>query len=121
MSEVNEAGVSTKMEQGMRRFSSHILNILANHWQLPVDPLAVPELLASILSFATSSTLASCAVMCKPWSQVALDKLWKHMDSVFPLLELVLNMELLRDLESLAPNSLEVRAVDPLLRLYSHL
>lgn len=83
--------------------------------------MTVPELLASVLSFATQSTLASCAVVCKPWSDLGLDYLWRHLDSVFPLLELVLDMELLRDLESLAPNSLEVRAMDLLLHLYSHL
>ncbi|KAG8968652.1 hypothetical protein FRC05_001458 [Tulasnella sp. 425] len=83
LSEANEAGVSTKMAR--------------------VDPLAIPELLVNILSFASNSTLASCAVVCKPWSRVALDELWRNLDSVFPLLELVVDMEMLRDLDSPTP------------------
>ncbi|KAG8944659.1 hypothetical protein FRC04_001623 [Tulasnella sp. 424] len=87
VSEANEAGASTQMAR--------------------VDPLAVPELLANVLSFATQSTLASCALACKSWSDVALDVLWRNLDSVFPLLEMLMGMELLGDLDYPSPNSLQ--------------
>ncbi|KAG8920000.1 hypothetical protein FRC01_000986 [Tulasnella sp. 417] len=61
------------------------------------DPLAVPELLAHVFSFATASTLSSCALVCKQWSEVALDRLWRHLESMFPLLELLMGLELLRN------------------------
>ncbi|KAG8944664.1 hypothetical protein FRC04_001628 [Tulasnella sp. 424] len=65
-----------------------------------LNPTTVPELLANVLSFATESTLVSCAVVCKPWSDIALDYLWRDLDSVFPLLELVMDIHLLEGLES---------------------
>ncbi|KAG8944663.1 hypothetical protein FRC04_001627 [Tulasnella sp. 424] len=77
-SDLTKAGVSTKKARA--------------------DPTTVPELLANVLSFATHSALASCAVVCKPWSEVALDYLWRDLDSVFPLLELVMDIHLLDDL-----------------------
>lgn len=110
VSEANEAGASTKMARGLSLILlSHILPYrFANRFQLPVDPLAVPELLANVLSFATQSTLASCALACKSWSDVALDILWRNLDSVFPLLEMLVGMELLGGLDFPSPNSLQV-------------
>ncbi|KIO32396.1 hypothetical protein M407DRAFT_18707 [Tulasnella calospora MUT 4182] len=73
-----------------------------------VDALAVPELLANFFSFATQSTLGTCALVCKLWSEVALDELWKHLDSVFPLLELVMSLELLRNLGLRVPDASQI-------------
>ncbi|KAG8989718.1 hypothetical protein FRB90_002111, partial [Tulasnella sp. 427] len=65
-----------------------------------VNPLTVPELLELILSFASQSELVKSAIVCKFWSMLALDRLWKDLDSVFPLLELVVTRELLNVLDS---------------------
>ncbi|KAH8109617.1 hypothetical protein DFH11DRAFT_1730892 [Phellopilus nigrolimitatus] len=51
--------------------------------------LAVEELLDVIFDFATRDTKARCARVCKSWSNVALDSLWKSMDSVRPALSLL--------------------------------
>ncbi|KAG8968655.1 hypothetical protein FRC05_001461 [Tulasnella sp. 425] len=76
------------------------------------DPTTVPELLANVLSFATESTLVSCAVVCKPWSDIALDYLWRDLDSVFPLLELVMDIHLLEGLESSGYLGLELESLE---------
>ncbi|KAG8919997.1 hypothetical protein FRC01_000983 [Tulasnella sp. 417] len=77
-----------------------------------VDPMAVPELLDGVLSFATLPTLASCAVVCQRWSQVALDRLWKQLDSILPLLELVTSLEMLEDIALRVPDALEALSDD---------
>ncbi|KAG8913133.1 hypothetical protein FRC01_004716 [Tulasnella sp. 417] len=73
-----------------------------------VDALVVPELLATVFSFATRPTLGTCVQVCKLWSEVALDELWKHLDSVFPLLELVMSIDLLRNLELRVPDASQI-------------
>ncbi|KAG8920924.1 hypothetical protein FRC01_000526, partial [Tulasnella sp. 417] len=69
--------------------------------------MTVPELVDGVLSFATRPTLVSCALVCKRWSQVALDRLWKQLDSIFPLLELVTSLELLKDIDLCVPEALQ--------------
>ncbi|KIO32387.1 hypothetical protein M407DRAFT_18698 [Tulasnella calospora MUT 4182] len=58
--------------------------------------LAIPELLYIIFSFSDAPELARSARVCKNWSDRALDELWRDLDSVFPLLELLMDSELVR-------------------------
>ncbi|KAG8913891.1 hypothetical protein FRC01_004337, partial [Tulasnella sp. 417] len=61
-----------------------------------VRALSIPELLFVIFAFSEKPELARSARVCKDWSDAALDELWKDLDSIFPLLELVLDLDLLR-------------------------
>ncbi|KAG8910766.1 hypothetical protein FRC01_006142, partial [Tulasnella sp. 417] len=51
--------------------------------------LAVPEILTSVLGLSKKEDLACAALTCRKWSPVALDHLWKELDSIAPLLVLV--------------------------------
>ncbi|KAG8923272.1 hypothetical protein FRC01_012976 [Tulasnella sp. 417] len=62
--------------------------------------LSIPELLSIVFSFSAEPELAISARVCKTWSDPALDELWVDLDTVFPLLELVLDLEPLRDEET---------------------
>ncbi|KIO32335.1 hypothetical protein M407DRAFT_18650 [Tulasnella calospora MUT 4182] len=50
---------------------------------------SIPELASMVFAFADQATLAACAVVCPLWKEPALDELWKHLDSVLPLTELL--------------------------------
>lgn len=64
--------------------------------------LFTPELVSLIFSFSQSVTLATPACVCKGWSDAALDQLWEHLSSVFPLVELVLDLDLIEAVGDLA-------------------
>ncbi|KAG8910825.1 hypothetical protein FRC01_006107, partial [Tulasnella sp. 417] len=49
-----------------------------------------PELLLAVFSYAEQRELAAAARVCQKWSTLALDALWKDLDSVVPLVELVI-------------------------------
>lgn len=44
--------------------------------------LIIPELLESIFSFCDTNDNAKNAVVCRAWSEVALDILWKEVDDL---------------------------------------
>lgn len=48
-----------------------------------------PELLEMIMEHQGRGTLASCVLVCRSWSDVALRRLWRELDSPMPLLELL--------------------------------
>jgi hypothetical protein len=48
--------------------------------------LAIPELLDIIISFLEKGDALSCALVSKAWSTVALDVLWREIDSGVDLL-----------------------------------
>lgn len=58
--------------------------------------LFTPELLSLVFSFSHLASLAKSARVCKWWSDTALNQLWRELHSVFPLLELVLDINLMR-------------------------
>ncbi|KAG8944660.1 hypothetical protein FRC04_001624 [Tulasnella sp. 424] len=58
--------------------------------------LSISELLSLIFSFSHSVALTTSARVCKGWSDAALDQLWEHLSSVFPLVELVLDIRLVK-------------------------
>ncbi|KAG9037369.1 hypothetical protein FS837_001447, partial [Tulasnella sp. UAMH 9824] len=58
---------------------------------------SIPELLSMVFSLSVEPELAISACVRKTWSDPALDELWKDLDNVFPLLQLVLDLETLRD------------------------
>ncbi|KIO28465.1 hypothetical protein M407DRAFT_230395 [Tulasnella calospora MUT 4182] len=52
--------------------------------------LTVPEILSTILDYATRPTLASAACVSRAWSSIALDKLWSNHDvKVLGLLQIL--------------------------------
>ncbi|KAG9034096.1 hypothetical protein FRB95_013865 [Tulasnella sp. JGI-2019a] len=51
--------------------------------------LSVPDILDEILERSTNSTRAVAARLSSQWLDVALEKLWKDLDSVLPLLTLI--------------------------------
>lgn len=42
--------------------------------------LAIPELLLNVFSFLDDRSNAKTAVVCKSWSEFALNELWKNVD-----------------------------------------
>lgn len=55
--------------------------------------LEIPEVLESILACAENSTLASCATVSRSWTSIALDKLWRDLKCIVPLLEILSPLE----------------------------
>ncbi|KAI0305892.1 hypothetical protein B0F90DRAFT_937221 [Multifurca ochricompacta] len=51
--------------------------------------LAIPELLQIIFSFGTRASNASNALVCRTWREVALDHLWRDVDDIYHLLQLL--------------------------------
>ncbi|KAG8972755.1 hypothetical protein FRC05_009585 [Tulasnella sp. 425] len=51
--------------------------------------LSIPEILSLI--FAPRETQAACACVCKKWSEVALDELWRDPGDVYSLLKLAID------------------------------
>jgi hypothetical protein len=58
--------------------------------QLPHERVVnVPELLSFVISFLDKHDILQCALVCKSWSTVALDVLWRTMNSATDLLGLL--------------------------------
>ncbi|KAG8914853.1 hypothetical protein FRC00_010339 [Tulasnella sp. 408] len=57
--------------------------------------LSIPELLSNVFSFSAcgDTELAISARVCKTWTDPALDELWRAIDSIFPLMELVVDLD----------------------------
>jgi F-box-like len=51
--------------------------------------LAIPELLQIIFSFGTRSSNASNALVCRGWREPALDNVWREVDDIYYLLQLL--------------------------------
>lgn len=71
---------------------------LAGTWALgpAAQVLFTPELLSLVFSYAGSASLATSARVCKGWSDTALNQLWRDLDSVYPILELVFDISLIK-------------------------
>ncbi|KAG9037039.1 hypothetical protein FS837_001507 [Tulasnella sp. UAMH 9824] len=61
--------------------------------------LSIPEILIGVLSLCKNADLGRAALTCRRWSPVALDYLWKELDSIVPLLVLVQPLRLACDTE----------------------
>ncbi|KAG8915897.1 hypothetical protein FRC00_008438 [Tulasnella sp. 408] len=55
--------------------------------------LSIPEVLSLIFSNGSPETQAACARVCKKWSEVALDELWRELEDIYPLLRLLIPFE----------------------------
>ena len=53
----------------------------------------VEEILDRILSFANNATLLSCISVDKSWFQSSGKRVWRHLDSLRPLIELISPLE----------------------------
>lgn len=51
--------------------------------------LEMLEVLDTVMNFAENATLAACARVSSRWSALALDHLWRHMESIVPIMELI--------------------------------
>lgn len=55
-----------------------------------------------VFSFSEAPELARSAVVCKNWSDIALDELWRDLESVLPLLNLLGHLDLVQTTDSYA-------------------
>ncbi|KAI0062002.1 hypothetical protein BV25DRAFT_1825869 [Artomyces pyxidatus] len=53
------------------------------------DPLQLPDILAVIFGLLDASSNASNALVCKRWSDIALDELWRELDDLEPLMRIL--------------------------------
>lgn len=51
--------------------------------------LGIPEVLDVVLGYSSNGTLAVCTRVCSSWSSPSLDRLWRDMESIVPILELI--------------------------------
>lgn len=51
--------------------------------------LNLPEIVAGILEASDQADRAASARVCREWSTIALDKLWRSLDSLLPLFVLL--------------------------------
>ena len=51
--------------------------------------LAIPELLQTIFSFGTRASNVSNAHVCREWREPALDNVWREVDDIYYLLQLL--------------------------------
>ena len=51
--------------------------------------LAIPELLQIIFSFGTRASNVSNALVCRGWREPALDHVWREVDDMYYLLQLL--------------------------------
>ena len=58
--------------------------------------LAIPELLDIIFAHLDPPTTAACAVVCKPWSDVALNALWADVDDLQRLIAVLVPLTVRR-------------------------
>lgn len=61
-----------------------------------MDVLETPELLSHIFRCSDNHTLTLSARVCKAWSASALDVFWADMSDIFPLLNILGRMVLVR-------------------------
>ncbi|OSC97257.1 hypothetical protein PYCCODRAFT_1419774 [Trametes coccinea BRFM310] len=55
--------------------------------------LAIPEILELVFSFLSTKNTANCACVCKRWSEIALDTLWRDVDDIRRLFGLLAPIE----------------------------
>lgn len=53
----------------------------------------IPEILAASFASLTKPELYAAALVCVSWSQLALEELWKYLNSILPLLRVLSPME----------------------------
>lgn len=51
--------------------------------------LNMPDILQVLFEVTDSRELARCACVCRRWSSLALDSLWKNLPSIMPLFKLL--------------------------------
>jgi hypothetical protein len=51
--------------------------------------LAIPELLQIIFNFGTRASNVSNALVCRGWRELALDNVWREVDDIYYLLQLL--------------------------------
>jgi hypothetical protein len=51
--------------------------------------LAIPELLQIIFGFGTRASNVSNALVCRGWCEPALDNVWREVDDIYYLLQLL--------------------------------
>ncbi|KAG8978744.1 hypothetical protein FRB93_010892 [Tulasnella sp. JGI-2019a] len=76
-------GTLNKMNEGEKNLQSGALKI--------------PEILEEVMQLSERPDRAASARVCRSWTPVAIDVLWRDLDSIFPLLELIAPLE--RDAE----------------------
>lgn len=59
------------------------------HVTAPHDIFSVPEIIDNILDLATSGSRVQAARVCQNWSSSSLDRIWRELPSILPLLELL--------------------------------
>ncbi|KAG8945180.1 hypothetical protein FRC04_001159, partial [Tulasnella sp. 424] len=59
----------------------------------PRNPLALGEILGLIFQFASRRSLAAAARVCRRWSGIALDQLWRSLPDLYCLLSLLAEPE----------------------------
>lgn len=62
--------------------------------------LSTPEILSLIFAKAPRQTQAACALVCKKWSEISLNELWRDLEDIIPLLRLVMHSQLFYDRET---------------------
>lgn len=75
----------------MQVLSFHLLLISVvsrNVFLVPNGQLS-PEILNRIFNYAALSECVNAAQVCRHWSATALDRVWRQLDSVVPLLKLL--------------------------------
>ncbi|KAL5480629.1 hypothetical protein ACEPAI_1900 [Sanghuangporus weigelae] len=76
-----------------------------------MDPIfSVPELTSLIFDHLNKPALISCALVCKSWNELALDKLWKELDSLVPLISLLTPLKKSEDDSSMLEFTRPIRA-----------
>ena len=73
--------------------------------------LTLPEILGEIFAYNYSFTTAQCARVSKSWSEVALDQLWRSLNTPLPLFKLLAPMwleDFSDDLEALSDDTISV-------------
>jgi len=55
----------------------------------PHTALLIPELLKNIFSFAERHDNVNHACVCKQWSEIALDLVWREVENILQLLTLL--------------------------------
>ena len=75
--------------------SSFLHHYLHTIYSISMQPRAfeVKEILDRILSFANNATLLSCISVDKSWFQSSGKRVWRHLDSLRPLIELISPLE----------------------------
>lgn len=51
--------------------------------------MLIPEILSNVFSSMTKGQLYTMTLVCKSWSGLSLNELWREMDTVLPLLKVL--------------------------------